>query len=217
MRITSKVVATMAVAGSLFAATAQAQSTNTFNYFTTGQFSTALGNNTPLCNSPAPAVTATCASASGFGLTFNGVPVSPDGYQSGSQLTFGTFTPTGTGTATVSDGDVMFRLFINQTNPTTGQQSIAGDFHGTLTRGTGGSFSNLFWAPTTNTVQIGNVTYRIEGSQGTPLDSLTIGAEFQTSINGRGFVTATPEPSSMALIGTGLIGLVPMIRRKAKK
>jgi hypothetical protein len=28
--------------------------------------------------------------------------------------------------------------------------------------------------------------------------------------------TSTPEPSSMALLGTGLIGLVPMFRRKRK-
>jgi hypothetical protein len=28
--------------------------------------------------------------------------------------------------------------------------------------------------------------------------------------------TSTPEPSSMALLGTGLIGLVPMVRRKRK-
>ena len=98
MRITSKVAAAMAVAGALFAATAQAQ--GTFNYFTTGQFTNTLGL-TSACNDATPMATTSCG-ANGFGLTFDGVAPSPFGYQSGSQITFGTFTPTGTGTATVT-------------------------------------------------------------------------------------------------------------------
>lgn len=214
MQVASLVRAAVASGAALALLTAPVGAQSTFNYFTTGQFTSSTGS----CNAATDASVATCSwpTSGGLSLVFTGDGHAPNGYLSGTQLTYGVFSTSGTGTLSSIPSDAMFRLVINQINPTNGTATVVGSIGGQLAEGPGGSFSSLFWLPTSTTVTIGGVTYKIEGSQGMPLDSLTIGATYNTSVNGHGYITATPEPSSMALLVTGLIGLVPAVRRRRR-
>lgn len=205
-----RVVVAGSAAFALYASPVSAQST--FNYFATGQFT----SSTATCNAAAATSVATCMwpGSGGLSLTFMGDGNAPTGYQSGTQLTYGVFQTGGTGTLANIPSDAMFRLIINQVDPTTGSASIAGSIGGQLAGGPGGSFSSLFWLPSTTSVTIGGVRYTLDGSQGMPLDSLTIGANFATSVNGHGYMSTVPEPSTLALLGSGLVGLVPVVRRR---
>jgi len=195
------------LAGVIATASAGAQ----INYTTQGFFSgpgiSGLG-----CTTVA-SLTASC-SGGGFTLVYTGT--SGLNLANNTITSLGTFNLTGTGTVTVPAGAVFFTLLVNQTSPSSGQGVFLGAITGTVSTA-GTNFSSLIWTPN-QLATIGSTQYQMIYDNVGPAANIGLGIPINNTrgIDALVSTTATPEPNTVALMVTGLAGLLPVAVRRRK-
>ena len=156
-----------------------------------------------------------------FTLSFVGNP-GPNAYLGGSQIDLGSFqvqcdnAPSPCASTTIPMG-TSFTLTITQSSPSGGSNSFTGSVSGTLQFNP--DFSSLVWTPTTSQLSIGQVTYHltVDNSGNIQIPGPTMTSQNPNVTQVKGSIDVTPEPSTVALMATGIFGLVPLARRRRNK